>query len=137
MHKLLLSLLAVLIALPALARDFEYTYEGQTLTYTVIDERAKTCQTKGGNSTTGEAGNIVTGKLIIPEIAKDGDKEYKVTTLGVYSFAKCANLTSVEIPNSVTAIGSYAFWGCSGLTSFIIPNSVTAIRRTHLETART
>lgn len=37
MKKLLLMMLGVLIALPAIALDFTYTYEGQTLTYTVID----------------------------------------------------------------------------------------------------
>lgn len=48
MKKLLLIMLGVLIALPAMARDFTYEYEGQTLTYTVINEEAKTCKTKDG-----------------------------------------------------------------------------------------
>lgn len=46
MKKALLMLLGALLALPSLARDFTYTYEGQTLTYTVLDEEAKTCATK-------------------------------------------------------------------------------------------
>ena len=38
--------LMLLALLPAQlsARDFEYTYEGQTLTYTVLDEDAKTVE---------------------------------------------------------------------------------------------
>lgn len=47
-QKILLFLLGSLLSLSAMARDFKYTYEGQTLTYTVIDEEAKTCETKEG-----------------------------------------------------------------------------------------
>lgn len=53
MKKTLLALLGVLLAQPVIAqdledeaRDFTYEYEGQTLTYTVLDEDAKTCETK-------------------------------------------------------------------------------------------
>lgn len=48
MKKFLLPALAALLALPAMARDFTYTYEGQSLVYTVIDETAKTCMVKCG-----------------------------------------------------------------------------------------
>ena len=51
----------------------------------------------------------------------------KVTTIGAYAFANCANLTSITTPNSVTLIGAGAFSYCSGLTSITIPNSVTTI----------
>ena len=37
MKKLLLTLLVAMLALPGFARDIEYSYEDQTLTYTVID----------------------------------------------------------------------------------------------------
>ena len=50
-----------------------------------------------------------------------------VTSIGMYAFAGCSGLTSVEIPNSVTTIGMCAFAGCSGLTNVEIPNSVTFI----------
>ena len=41
MKKLLLTMLGVLIALPTFAQDFSYSYEGQTITYTVISEGKK------------------------------------------------------------------------------------------------
>ena len=125
MKKFLLFMLGVLIALPGIARDFTYEYEGQTLTYTVLDEEAKTCKTKAGGYSS--PGNNVSGELVIPSVAKDGDSEYTVTEIGKNAFQNCSSLTSVTIPNSVTSIGLSAFFNCSGLTSVIIPNSVTSI----------
>lgn len=48
MKKFLLPALAALLAFPAMARDFTYTYEGQSLVYTVINETARTCMVKCG-----------------------------------------------------------------------------------------
>ena len=134
MKKLLLSMLGVILTLPCIARDFTYTYQGNTLTYTVLDKDAKTCITKAGyrygiihGDTVYRSGNDVTGSLVIPSIAKDGETEYSVTSIGKLAFYSCPNLTSVVIPNSVTSIGNDAFSGCSGLTSVFIPNSVTSI----------
>ena len=125
MKKFLLFMLGTLMALPGIARDFTYEYEGQTLTYTVLDEDAKTCETKGGSIFSG--GNYVSGNLIIPATAKDGDMEYSVTSIGMFAFSECSGLTSVTIPESVTSIGDYAFYWCSDLTSVEISNSVSSI----------
>lgn len=123
--RLIASVFVLTFALKVYARDFTYTYEGQTLTYTVLDENAKTCQTK--NSSWPQHGNSVSGDLIIPEIAKDGNKGYSVTTIGEYGFYGDSGLTSVIIPNTVTSIGEYAFYRCNGLATVTIPNSVTTI----------
>ncbi|MDE6574505.1 MAG: leucine-rich repeat domain-containing protein, partial [Muribaculaceae bacterium] len=123
--KLLLTFLVLQLPLCIVARDFSYTCEGQTLTYTVIDETAKTCRTKTG--VIKSAGNEVSGSLIIPSKVSDGTNEYTVTSIGFSAFSTCSSLTSVNIPNSVTSIGDYAFYECSSLTSVDIPNSVTSI----------
>lgn len=127
MKKFLLSMLGVLIALPGIARDFTYEYEGQTLTYSILDEEAKTCGTKEGIYYEDTPGNSVSGVLEIPAIAKDGDVEYTVISIGDKAFYRCSDLTSVTIPNSVTSIGERAFGYCTGLTSVPFPNSVTSI----------
>ncbi|MDE5804862.1 MAG: leucine-rich repeat domain-containing protein [Paramuribaculum sp.] len=115
---LLLLLLTLLTATSTTARDFTYTYEGQTLTYTVIDEDAKTCETKGNSNTNGTVHSI-SGSLTIPSSA-DG---YTVTAIGNNSFRDCSNITEFTIPTTVSSINDNAFRGCSGLTSVTLPVS--------------
>lgn len=107
--RFLLFVAALLMTFLASAQDFNYTYEGQTLTYTVIDETAKTCMTKAG--TIGNPGNKVTGVLHLPKSAKnDSDIEYTVVAIGESGFYNCTGLTgSLTIPESVTLIGKQAF----------------------------
>ena len=127
MKKILLTLFAAMLALPSLARDIEYPYEGQTLTYTVINEEAKTVRTKSGDYGSSAAGNEVSGNLVIPSQITDGDEIYEVIEIGNYAFRNCSGLTSITIPGSLTSIGQQAFRNCIGLTSITIPGSVTSI----------
>ena len=113
MKKLLLMMLGVLMALPAMAVDFQYTYQGQTLTYTVLSETDRTCSTKNGSSYV--AGNRVSGCLVIPETVLNGDVKYTVTSIGYRAFFDCSGLTAVTIPTSVTSIGKLAFSRCTGM----------------------
>jgi len=121
-----LTAIALLAAIPpAIARDFTYEYAGQTLTYTVLSEEDKTCETKQGANN--YSGNYVRGEVIIPECVFDGADTYTVTTIGENSFYYQTGLTSVKIPNTVITIGSNAFYRCEDLTSIEIPSSVTII----------
>ena len=118
MKKILFFLLGVLMVFPVISRDFEYTYKGKTLKYTVLDEDAKTAKV-----TT----NYVSGELEIPAKVSDGNAIFTVSSIAWFAFCDCTRLTSVTIPESVTSIGAYAFDGCRGLTSVTIPESVTLI----------
>ena len=135
MIKQILSFAFLLMATLGYARDFEFTYEGQTVNYTVLDEEAKTCATKAGHGYphidvigwTYGPGSPVEGALVIPEFANDGSNDYKVVELSDMSFMMNSGLTSVEIPNTVTTIGYHVFEKCPELTSVVIPESVTSI----------
>ncbi|MDE6339471.1 MAG: leucine-rich repeat protein, partial [Muribaculaceae bacterium] len=120
MKKTLLLLLLALLAPPAFSRDFTYEYEGQTITYTVLDEEAKTCETKAGNYDLNSGfytpGNSVSGILNIPTIVYDEYKvAYTVTSVGNYAFASCSSLKEINIPESVSRIGGSAFYDCQEL----------------------
>lgn len=125
MKKTLLFLFGALMSLTALARDFEYTYEGQTLTYTVLDEDARTCTTKDGYYP--NPGNTVTGDLVIPAVVSDGTNNYSVTAIGHTAFFGCKELTSVILPDGVTTIEVQAFYGCAGMASITLPETLTEI----------
>ncbi|MDR0789383.1 MAG: leucine-rich repeat protein [Bacteroidales bacterium] len=59
-----------------------------------------------------------TGNVMIP---------YSVVTIGINAFRNCANLTSINLTNTVNSIKSDAFYGCGGLTSITIPSTVNSI----------
>ena len=88
-----------MFSLPSFARDFSYTYEGQTLWYTVIDEAAKTVEVKDGGT------DRLSGVVKIPGVAIDSGVEYSVTAIGKYAFYS-TELTSLTIPISVTYVGA-------------------------------
>lgn len=109
MKRLLSVIVGILSLLPLSAREFEYTYEGQTINYKVVDETAGTVEV---------ASNKVSGVVVIPDFVKDSDKTYVVKGIGIEAFMECAELTSVTIPDSVTVIGQAAFLMCRTLESF-------------------
>lgn len=128
MKKKLIFLLCTLMALPVLARDFKYTYQGQTLPYEVLDEEAKTCQTVCGWDF-GDANKYIGANVAIPSVVNDGETEYTVIKIGDNSFREATRLLSVEIPNTIQDIGSNAFYYCIRLESINLPNSVKIIER--------
>ncbi len=54
---------------------------------------------------------------------------YPVTSIAMFAFTNCSDLTTIELPLGITSIGDAAFYGCSSLTSIKIPETVTFIDR--------
>ena len=61
-----------------------------------------------------EAPGAITGSYTIPN---------SVTSISLYAFEGCSNLTSIDIPNSVTTIGDMAFAYCSRLIGIHVDNN--------------
>ncbi|MDE6536583.1 MAG: leucine-rich repeat domain-containing protein [Muribaculaceae bacterium] len=115
---IVLILFIAILSLNSVARDFNYTYDNQTLTYTVIDEEAKLCKVSNGKN--------VSGNLVIPKEVNDGNNIFSVVSIDDLAFYG-SDLTSVAIPNVITSIGANAFRMCEKLVSVEIPESVNKI----------
>lgn len=133
MNRLISIIVGIVAVVSASAYDFEYTYKGKTLKYTVIDQYDRTCITTSGSETNGAfvSGNVVSGDLTIPEYAIDRTSgsgiQYKVIGVGAYSFFDCTSLNSVILPSSVLYMENNAFCNCTRLNSITLPESLLYI----------
>ena len=123
LSRLIIMVAICMLSLHAMAYDFSYNYQGNTLYYNITSDN--TVEVTYYSSTTDN--NYVSGDVVIPSSVTNNGTTYSVTSIGDYAFSYCSSLTSVTIPNSVISIGEGAFYGCSSLTSITIPNSVTLI----------
>ncbi len=126
MRRIIFYLMSLwLTCFSAGAKDFTYTYLGQTIEYTVLDEENKTCGTKSE-----ELGNYpkpIKGSLILPEKVYDGDAEYTLVSIGENCFEFCTELMAVQIPGTVLSIGDEAFDSCRELKTLVISDSEEVI----------
>ena len=72
-------------------------------------------------------GSAPTGALVIPESVYFEGVLCSVKTIANGAFYGCAEITSVEIPNSVETIGHSAFEECRGIETVSIGENVTFI----------
>ena len=110
----------MLLALPAIARDFEYN----NIYYTVLDEEAQTCETQAFNHQYADVS--YSGNLTIPSRVSDGNKIYTVIGIGIMSFCN-TDMTSINFPNTLQYIGTKSFASCRKLKSVVIPESASSI----------
>ncbi|MDE6382977.1 MAG: leucine-rich repeat domain-containing protein [Paramuribaculum sp.] len=97
MKKILISLFLIGFVFTASAKDFEYTYEGQTLGYTVVSDIERTCEVSTTTSISDGS------SVIIPTTALDGNDEYNVVGIGLNAFLS-GELVNLTIPNTITHI---------------------------------
>ena len=123
----LITLVAIcMLSFHAMAYDFSYTYQGNTLYYNITSDNTVEV-TYYSSDNYFQNNNYVSGDVVIPSSVTNNGTTYSVASIGEMAFYHCSGLTSVTIGNSVTSIADHAFEGCSGLTSVTIGNSVTSI----------
>lgn len=127
----------------AIDDEFDYEYEGNTLTYIVTDDANNYVSVSGGSS-------ISNPILTIPDKVYDENEiEFSVTaiadvafygkknissltvlaeniTIHDLAFAKCSNLTNIEFQEDVEHVG-VAFTLCSKLSNVVFRKSVNTI----------
>lgn len=97
----------------------EVTVENNKIFYTTTD--GNVVDVSEINFGVNEVSNSYTdGKGVIEF---DGD----VTIIPKNTFAECANLATITLPNTVTSIERSAFSGCSNLTSITLSNTLESI----------
>ena len=69
--------------------------------------------------------NRYSGEIVIPSSVTYEGKDYNVTGIGAHAFYGSADLTSINIPNSVTSIEDQIFDGCTSLASIVIEEGNT------------
>ena len=107
--NVILLILSIIILVPS-AWAFQYTYEGNTLEYTVIDENNKYVSVRGVNK------NME--NLIIPEKVDNGSIEYTVTEVESYGF-RYFRPTSITFPKSLKVINTEAFYSSPNLKEIV------------------
>lgn len=128
--KIFVSVAAMAVAVLC-AKATDFTYEG--LTYTILSETQKTCQTKAGQEVVEdwmywlEAGNQVSGDVTIPSTVYYNDEAYTVTGIGAMGFSELEGLTSITIGETVETIGEYAFSWCDALTKVDMPAALKKV----------
>lgn len=125
--KILFILLSMLVSLASKAYDFEYTFNGQSINYTIIKD-TKNCVVSSGKESGFIPGTKVEGDVEIPELVYYNDEAYQVVGIDRYAFVYCTDLTSLIVPKTINFIGKFALLGCSGLKTLIIKDSETALR---------
>ena len=89
-----------------------YNFEVNGVYYNITDVNAKTVEVTFVEQGEGNS-DFYYGSVTIPNRVSKNNVIYDVVRIGDYAFEYCANLTSINIPNSVTSIGRMAFENCS------------------------
>lgn len=102
--------------------SFEYTYEGNTLEYTVLSSEGMTSYVS-----VKAAGGDIAGALVIPSTFELGGRRYVVTTVEEEGFAYNRKITSVDVPNTIITIRDKGFYACDKMTSISLKEGLREI----------
>ena len=128
MRSLFLTLLAMLLALPAAADNIDVAdANGNVLRYSYTSGEGTTATVTGIVSFSDDAEQAK--HIVIPsQITGADERLHTVTAVGYNAFNAATSVVSITLPASLTSIGERAFYGCSALESISIPEGVTTIQ---------
>ena len=130
------SIIFLIIAISCAMQSFAYDFpirvpSGQIIYLNIVDNENYTVCVTYPNLLSGSyyfGYDKPTGDLVIPEtINSSGNVTWTIVSIGDHAFDNCAELTSVELPNTVTTIGEYAFYQCSSIVSVDLPNNIATL----------
>ncbi len=123
------ALLVLLLGVVGMTEGYAYDFSavcpsGQTLYYNSIDaihaELTYPGDTDWSVWEAWEGFEKPTGNLILPETVQHYGSTYTVTSIGLWAFGECTELTSLFIPQTVNSIDQYAFLDCFGIEQIVI-----------------
>ena len=106
---------------------FQYTNEGQTITYKVLSEPTDTENGRAQVIYSEEVNNKLSGDVVIPSTVTNSNMTYNVVEVSANSFREASGMTRLTLPETITVIGQDAFANCTSLTTVNIPGKVTRI----------
>ena len=114
---LIFSCLLMPNAWAAIGDEFDYEYEGNTLTYIVTDDANNYVSVLGGS--------ISNSTLIIPEKVQDENEiEFSVTAIADAAFTSDRKISSLIVLAKNITINDLAFYKCAKLTSIVFQEDV-------------
>lgn len=106
---------------------FNYTNEGQTLTYKVLSEPTETENGTAEVIFSLEANKNLVGEVTIPATVTNQRMTYNIIAIDKNSFLEAKGIERITLPDTIKTIGADAFVNCSSLTSINIPSGVSRI----------
>lgn len=111
MRRIFLLALTFILSLSLFAYDFQIG----DLCYSITSITERTVSVEASSTS-------LNGNVVIPSVVTYNDVDFTVTYIASNGFAKCHNITSFTIPNTVKGIGSEGFAWCWYLKTIVLDN---------------
>lgn len=123
-------LIVILLSAAGTTKSFAYDFtavceSGQTLYYTIVDDRHHRVIVDEG-----DALSTISGDVVVPATVEHNGITYTVYGIGEHAFIGDTLLNSITLSDSIHYIGNGAFFSCSNLIQVVIGNNIYCIENT-------
>ena len=120
MKKFLFAL--IMIAFPIFVNAYDVKIDG--ICYNLHPSTLEADVTYNIVSDDGAWYSDYSGDVVIPSTVNSDGNTYTVSYVTDNAFARCSDLKSVVLPNTIKKMGLYVFEDCTNLTSVTLPNDI-------------